>query len=242
MKQLITPQDISALGTILGIWAHPDDETYGSAGVMAAAVANGQRVICITATKGEAGVRDESRWPSDKLPDIRAAELIDALKILGVTEHYWLGCHDGDCRNVDSDKMVAHLCHMIDTIRPDTILTFGPEGLTGHPDHQTVSLWATTAAARSNLDIAVYHLVELQENYDKIMKSADKELDIYFNIDRPPLKNPEDCDIYFCMTPELQEKKHQALLAMPSQTEDMMQYFGDELYRQAFRCECFVKA
>lgn len=242
MKQLTTPQDISTLGTVLGIWAHPDDETYGSAGIMAAAVANGQRVACITATKGEAGVRDENRWPAEQLGAIRARELEEALKVLGVTEHYWLGCHDGDCCNMETDQMASQLCDMIRMIRPDTILTFGPDGLTGHPDHQTVSLWTTSAVEQSGLDIAVFHLVELQENYEHILKAADKELDIYFNIDKPPLREPADCDIYLCMTPDLQEKKHQALMAMPSQMEAMLDYFGEELFKKAFSCESYVKA
>ncbi len=242
MKQLTSPQDIASLGTILGIWAHPDDETYASAGIMAAAVANGQRVACITATKGEAGVRDESRWPAEQLGEIRAKELIRALDTLGVQEHYWLGCHDGDCCNLGTDEMASRLCDMIRMIRPDTILTFGPDGLTGHSDHQTVSLWTTSAVEQTGLDVAIYHLVELQENYDNILKAADKELDIYFNIDKPPLKKSDECDIYLCMTPELQYKKHEALIAMPSQTEAMMEYFGEKLFKQAFHCECFVKA
>ena len=49
------------LGTILGVWAHPDDEGYLSAGIMAQAMRNGQRVVCVTATRGEAA--DPEQWP-----------------------------------------------------------------------------------------------------------------------------------------------------------------------------------
>jgi hypothetical protein len=48
---------ISALGTIMGIWAHPDDEAYLSGGPMALARANGQRVVCVTATPRRARYR-----------------------------------------------------------------------------------------------------------------------------------------------------------------------------------------
>ena len=46
------------LGTILGIWAHPDDEAWLSAGLMARAVDAGSRIVCVTATRGELGVQD----------------------------------------------------------------------------------------------------------------------------------------------------------------------------------------
>ena len=51
----ITAENVAELGTILGIWAHPDDEAYLSAGLMALARDNGQRVVCVTATRGELG-------------------------------------------------------------------------------------------------------------------------------------------------------------------------------------------
>jgi LmbE family N-acetylglucosaminyl deacetylase len=52
---------ISALGTIMGIWVHPDDEAYLSGGLMALARANGQRVVCVTATRGELGTATRFR-------------------------------------------------------------------------------------------------------------------------------------------------------------------------------------
>ena len=55
------------LGTVLGVWAHPDDETYLSAGLMAQAVRDGDRVVCITATRGEGGSLDEERWPPETM-------------------------------------------------------------------------------------------------------------------------------------------------------------------------------
>src|SRR4249919_2707816 len=58
------PGPVSELrGTILSVWAHPDDETYLAAGLMAAAVQAGQRVVCVTATRGELGSTDPDRWP-----------------------------------------------------------------------------------------------------------------------------------------------------------------------------------
>ncbi len=84
------------LGTLLGIWAHPDDETYLTAGLMAQAVRDGRRVVCVTATRGEGGSMDEERWPSATMGQVREAELMRCFEILGVTEHHWLDELDVD--------------------------------------------------------------------------------------------------------------------------------------------------
>ena len=78
------------LGTILGVWAHPDDEAYLSAGLMADAVRRGNRVVCVTATRGEAGSQDPDRWRSEEMPRSRERALAACLRTLGVTEHRWL--------------------------------------------------------------------------------------------------------------------------------------------------------
>ena len=75
-------KEVSELGTILGVWAHPDDEAYLSAALMAAARRNDQRVYVVTATKGEAGTWDEERWPTPKMGEIRDAELMRCLSRL----------------------------------------------------------------------------------------------------------------------------------------------------------------
>src|SRR5918998_1048475 len=58
-----TAGGVAELGTILGIWAHPDDEAYLSGGLMAMARDNGSRVVCVTATRGELGTPDPAAWP-----------------------------------------------------------------------------------------------------------------------------------------------------------------------------------
>jgi hypothetical protein len=63
--------DIRELGTIMSIWAHPDDEAYLCGGIMAQATAAGSRVVCVTATRGELGVTDPAQWPPEQLAAIR---------------------------------------------------------------------------------------------------------------------------------------------------------------------------
>lgn len=237
---ITTVQDVKQLGTILSVWAHPDDESFCCAGIMAAAIQNGQKVICVTATKGEAGVQDESRWPAARLGEVRANELMEACKILGITEHHWLGYFDGNCAEVPDEEGIGRIKAFIDQYHPDTILTFGPEGLTGHTDHQAVSRWAGLAAAGT--EIKIYHFVESEDAYENFLKDLDEQFNIYYKIDKPPVRRKETCDIALCLTPELARKKHAALAAMPSQTEGMIKAIQSETIDEIFECECYVQA
>src|ERR1700712_3425634 len=126
--QIQTKEDVKRLGTIMGIWAHPDDDTYSMGGIMAAAIESGQKVCVITATRGEAGVQDESRWPREHLAEIRTHEMTEALKALGVTDHQWLDYPDGGCKDVSQSQAVQRIARVINRCKPDSILTFGPDG------------------------------------------------------------------------------------------------------------------
>ena len=75
---------------MLGVWAHPDDDIYLSAGLMAAAAAAGERVVDVTATRGEGGSMDEERWPPERMGEVRTDEMQRSLEILGVAEHRFL--------------------------------------------------------------------------------------------------------------------------------------------------------
>jgi LmbE family N-acetylglucosaminyl deacetylase len=153
----VVMRDIRELWTILSIWAHPDDEAYLCGGIMAMARAADSRVVCATATRGELGVTDPARWPPAQLPAIREAELAACLRILGVTEHRWLGYPDGSCADVDLDSAADQIAKVIHEIAPDTILTFAPDGQTGHPDHIAVHHWTVEAVRRTG--IGTLHVV-----------------------------------------------------------------------------------
>src|SRR5690242_3321202 len=129
---------MQALGTILGVWAHPDDEAYLSAGLMASAVRDGRRVTCVTATRGELGSFDEERWPTATMGKVREAELEASLRVLGVDDHRWLDYMDGSCKDVPEEEGIGRVVSLLDEVQPDTVLTFGPDGMTGHSDHKAV--------------------------------------------------------------------------------------------------------
>ena len=133
------------LGTILGVWAHPDDEAYLTAGIMARAVRNGSRVVCVTATRGEGGSMDEEKWPPESMGEVRTKELERSLQILGVDEHVWLDMRDVDMDTGLPDEGYERIRELVADVQPDTILTFGPDGMTDHAAHKDVSSWATKA-------------------------------------------------------------------------------------------------
>lgn len=241
MKQIATKDDLQQLGTILSVWAHPDDESFSCGGLMAAAVKNGQRVVCITATKGEQGTKFATPEQRTHLAEVRSQEMKAAQAVLGISEHHWLDYNDGCCEQVNTAEAVAKIRRFIEDIQPDSILTFGPEGMTGHPDHAAVSRWVGLAVRQSSHKPIIYHSVELRSVYDKYLKAADEKLDIYFNIDQPPLRDEADCDICFGMSKPEQLAKRRALAAMPSQMSALLEYFDEQLFCEVFRCECFVK-
>lgn len=240
-------QDVKKLGTILGIWAHPDDETYCSGGLIAAAAANEQKVMCIVATKGEKGVQDESKWPAAKLADIREKERAEAYEILGVSSYECLNLADGECSKAPDEQEMSKILDAVKVFNPDTIVTFGPDGLTGHTDHQAVSAWATKAG--KTWGVPVYHFVMPNKAYELYhdacveAKARGREFDdMFFNIHQPVVAGKDECDIYLKLSEELWQKKYAALKAMPSQTERFIKQLGPSYYQQIFAHEAFTLA
>lgn len=115
---------------------------------MADATAADRRVVCVTATRGELGVLDPTRWPAVGLAEIRARELTARLAVVGVHEHRWLGYAGGGCAAAAEGQAIGALDTVLDEVRPDTVLIFGPDGGTCHPDHIAVSRWTTDAVRR----------------------------------------------------------------------------------------------
>jgi LmbE family N-acetylglucosaminyl deacetylase len=236
----MTTQDVSQLGTILGIWAHPDDETFMVGGILSMAADNNQKVVCVTATKGESGTKDGS--VSAELGETRANELAAALDILGITEHSWLGYQDGTCSDVPQNEAVSQLVNLIEQHKPDTIITFAPDGLTGHPDHQAVSRWAKTAADKSNIHPNVYFAVHTQELYDSFMKVVDDEFNVYFATENPVFPPEASCDMVVHLEPATAERKMQALKIMPSQYGAWFEFLGDKGVEFAVGSEALVRS
>jgi LmbE family N-acetylglucosaminyl deacetylase len=232
--------DVTSLGTILSIWAHPDDETYLAAGVMAAARDRGQRVVCVSATLGERGTPDPEVWPELRLGQVRRWEAGAAMTVLGVDEHHILGLPDGDLR-VHDGVGVSWAARLLDHIRPDTILTFGPDGITFHPDHIAVHRWVTQAWAegggRANLLYAapsMEHLAEFGALYE--------EWGMYMSDERPVGVPEAELALHVRLSGWQLDRKITALRAMASQTSELIALLGADVYAAQVAEESYVEA
>lgn len=237
---ITTLSDVKQLGKILCVFAHPDDETFTMGGLLAAAAANGQTIAIITATKGEGGVQDESRWPADQLGDIRAGELRAALDQLGVEQQHFLGYQDGTCKDSDAETAAQELAEYIARYQPDSIFTFGPDGLTGHPDHRTVSAWTSKALKRAASHAKLYHVVLTPGQYHGF-REVDADFNFFFNTEKPPVYESHDASICVTLSDEFFGRKMAALAAMPSQYDAVFRRFSKEDLRGGFGIEAFVE-
>jgi LmbE family N-acetylglucosaminyl deacetylase len=225
-----------AIGTLLGVWAHPDDEAYLCGGIMAMATAAQSRVVCVTATRGELGVTDPTRWPPEQLPAIRGAEMAECLRILGVTEHRWLGYPDGGCASVGVDTAAQQIAGIIREIAPDTILTFAPDGQTGHPDHIAVHRWTVEAVRRTGIG-TLQVVANTQEWLDDHLAQW---TELGAIVGDPPVAWTGPLSIDVTLTGELLDRKLAALAAQASQTEALRAIVGEERYQEFIRIERFA--
>jgi LmbE family N-acetylglucosaminyl deacetylase len=243
VTRLPTPTITSAadLGVVLGIWAHPDDEAFLAGGLMAAACDAGQRVVCVTATLGEHGTDEPWHWPPDRLGRVRAHELRASLAALGVTEHHLLGITDGTCAMQAHDAVVDTLARIVEDVEPDTIVTFGPDGFTGHEDHQTVSAWATAVRAAAAPDARLLYATTTERFVDRWRPVRDS-----FNVflaDGLPLQTPaSELAVELCLDDAMLDRKVVALRAQASQMTGLIAAVGEERVREWWATEAFVSA
>jgi N-acetyl-1-D-myo-inositol-2-amino-2-deoxy-alpha-D-glucopyranoside deacetylase len=144
--------------TLLAMFAHPDDEAFGTGGTLAHYAATGARVALVCATRGEVGeIADRDLATPETLGQVRETELRCAAQTLGVAEVIFLGYRDSgmagtpendDPRafmNAPAEEVIARLVGVIRRLRPQVVVTFEPNGGYGHPDHMAIQRYAVAA-------------------------------------------------------------------------------------------------
>jgi LmbE family N-acetylglucosaminyl deacetylase len=227
-------------GTLLGVWAHPDDEAFLSAGLMASARDAGQRVVVATATWGERGTDDPHRWPPERLAELRRRELAASLAAVGVTEHHHLGYRDGGCAEVGVDAGARVVADLLDDVRPDTVVTFGPDGMTGHPDHRAVSAWTTRAWETTGQRAELWYAT-VTPGFHRRWDAVNRRLGLWMSEDRPCTRAPDLARRVAC-TGDALARKRAALAAHGSQTEPLLELLGEAAFAAWWSDECFVSA
>ncbi|MCA1982869.1 N-acetyl-1-D-myo-inositol-2-amino-2-deoxy-alpha-D-glucopyranoside deacetylase [Nocardioides nematodiphilus] len=148
----------------LFVHAHPDDESLNNGATMAKYVTEGRGVTLVTCTAGEMGevlvpeLEHLAADREDRLGEHRKGEIEAAMKVLGVTDHRWLGgfgtyrdsgmqwhedgyaipadtTHDNAFWNTDLLKAASDLVEIIREVRPQVVVTYNDFGGYGHPDH-----------------------------------------------------------------------------------------------------------
>ncbi len=132
---------------LLAIFPHPDDETLGLGSTMARYSEEGVETYLVCATRGERG------WFDSEGPDpgfegvarIREAELKCAAENLGIKEVTFLDTIDGDVDQANPEEIIRKIIVQIRRIKPQVVVSFGPDGAYGHPDHIALSQFAAAA-------------------------------------------------------------------------------------------------
>ena len=231
--------EVGPLRTLLGVWTQPDDDIYLSSGLMVIAARAGERVVDVTATRGEGGSMDEERWPSATMADVRTKELLRSLEILGVDNHRFLdGPVDTDMQTALDESGAPQVRTIMQDVQPRTVLTFGPDGMTGHEGHKSVSRWTTEAFdavappgarllyATQTPEFAAEWLPKL-EPFDMFLPGS------------PPITPRDELEIAFDLPPDVLDLKFKAIEPHESQIEGLLEVFGEDGFKRFMAEEYF---
>jgi len=132
--------------TLVAIFAHPDDEAFGTGGTLIKYAREGVAVHLIMATGGEAGrVANPNVTATLPFSLLREQELRRACQHYSLAQLHMLGYLDGQTAIVPPAEPVFKIVKLLRQIKPQVVMSFGPEGVYGHFDHLVVHRWATAA-------------------------------------------------------------------------------------------------
>lgn len=137
--------------SILSIFAHPDDESYGVGGALAKYHDKGVRLILVTLTDGGNGSKrlQPGILPDAPLGECRLKELEMACDVLGIDRLITLGFVDSGLAKTNPEEMIAKIVPIMQEERPDIVITFHPNGLSGHLDHLATTKVTKAAFAKA---------------------------------------------------------------------------------------------
>ena len=125
-------------GVLATILAHPDDETFGTGGTLIRYASEGVAVHSLCLTEGEqgwAGGEGAPLIPREHVGAARALELAEAGRRMGLRSVTCFKYPDGGLAGVNPDYVVRDIVRWLRRVRPDVVITWGPDGGYGHPDH-----------------------------------------------------------------------------------------------------------
>jgi LmbE family N-acetylglucosaminyl deacetylase len=158
-----------------------------------------------------------------------------------VSDHAVLHLPDGQCAALDPAGPVATITELLEDRRPDTVVTFGPDGVTGHADHRAVSSWVSQAVAgRGRRRPRLLHAAMTQA-----MAAAEADMASRYAIYEPGLPvtvDEADLAVRLLLDESLLDTKVRALRAHATQTAALEAAVGSARYRAWVATECFVES
>lgn len=166
---------------VLCIFAHPDDESFGPGGTIAKWAKEGAEIHILCATRGQNG----SNHTKKETAHIRSAELKKAAKILGVKKVTFLDFTDGCICNHELQHLMEKITQHVKSFKPDILMTFDLNGVSGHIDHIAVASAVTKVFNDTKVAQKLYYY-----NVSKYSSDQEKDYFIYF----PDGKNEDEVD------------------------------------------------
>ncbi len=203
------------------VFAHPDDEAFSTGGSIAYFADKGAQITLVCITNG-------ASFGKEKLAEIRKRELLNSANILGIKDVVFLGFQDGDLNNNNYHLVTEKLKKILERIKPDTLLTYYLDGVSGHLDHVAVSLECSYLFERLRYIKNILYFC----NSKGEKKLVGKNYFIYF----PEGHDKKDAD-WVLDVGEYFDKKKRAMLAHKSQRGDaiwlltfLRKYLKEELF------------
>jgi len=251
-------------GTLLLVHAHPDDEAITTGGVMAKAHDQGRRVVLVTATRGERGEihnMDEAAT-RPRLGEVRTEELRRATEILGVDRQVYLGYVDSGMAGTEGndDPASFHQATLLEAAgllagvlreeRPDVVVTYGADGIYGHPDH--VKAHEVTIAALDLMQdlegwspAKAYFAAVPRSGLEAMRKIAEEAgMDTFGDDSMTLVGIPDEVITTRVDVSEFIDRKRRSFAAHVSQNDPDSPFatMQDSIYRMAFGTEHYVLA
>jgi LmbE family N-acetylglucosaminyl deacetylase len=143
------------VATVLFVYAHPDDESFGIAGTAMKLKDEGHITGLLTLTRGDVGMwfgREKGSWTPAELARERSKEWREATKVIGFDHCRLLEWPDGGLGDSPVERVTADVVQLVRELRPDVVCTFGPEGAgSEHDDHRAASFFALRGLHRAGL-------------------------------------------------------------------------------------------
>jgi LmbE family N-acetylglucosaminyl deacetylase len=223
---------------LLGITAHPDDEAGAFGGSLLLYHSRQVETFVVCLTPGQAATNRGQARSDEELAALRREEFAASCQILQVTGAEILNYPDGGLQKADFYEVVGELTRRVRDIKPNLILTMGPEGaITGHPDHSMASIFATMA----------FHWAARKDRYPEQLtdgRTPHRAQKLYYSTaplllpDRPPV-SPPPCTATIDIAPFLDDKikafkAHNTQAPLMERIEKTMRKFGTkELFHLA---------